>query len=61
MAADLLIELFTEELPPKALSRLSESFSRTVFDELIERGLARNDAQLERFASPRRLALRILP
>ena len=59
MAADLLIELFTEELPPKALSRLSETFSRSIFDSLVKRGLAGPEAQLERFASPRRLAARI--
>ena len=59
MEQPLLIELFTEELPPKALSRLSMAFSQSIFDSLCERGLASPDAVLERFATPRRLALRI--
>lgn len=59
MTADLLIELFTEELPPKALSRLSETFARSLHEALITRGLAKPGSQVERFASPRRLAVRI--
>lgn len=55
----LLIELFTEELPPKALSRISEAFSSSIFSSLAERGLADSTASVERFASPRRLAVRV--
>lgn len=59
MSNALLIELFTEELPPKALSRISEAFSGSIATSLVERGLAAADARIERFASPRRLAVRI--
>lgn len=53
----LLLEIGTEELPPKSLNRLRETFA-----EQVEAGL--NQAQLpfsgiESFATPRRLALRI--
>jgi glycyl-tRNA synthetase beta chain len=55
----LLIELFTEELPPKALRALGQSFSQTVLHELSAKGLCAADAVLESFASPRRLAVRV--
>ena len=57
--AALLIELFTEELPPKALKALGQSFSQTVLSELCAKGLCATDAAMESFASPRRLAVRI--
>ena len=57
--ATLLIELLTEELPPKALSRLGETFARGVFAALAERKLAAADAAMVWFASPRRLAVQI--
>ncbi len=56
---DLLIELFTEELPPKALARLSESLSSQLHQTLLAKGLAGADAIVTRFATPRRLAVRI--
>jgi glycyl-tRNA synthetase beta chain len=59
MTAHLLIELFTEELPPKALSKLSEAFSGAIHAYLVEQGLAATDSVVERFASPRRLAVRV--
>lgn len=59
MSSPLLIELFTEELPPKALRQLGESFAQTLSGHLIQLGLAPSDAQVEGFASPRRLAVRI--
>ena len=59
MTRPLLIELFTEELPPKALSRISEAFSSAIASSLAERGLADTTASVERFASPRRLAVRV--
>ena len=59
MTQPLLIELFTEELPPKALSRISEAFSQSLLNSLVERGLAEAGTRIERFATPRRLAVRI--
>jgi len=54
-ARDLLIEIGTEELPPKALKRLSEAFERGVADGLSRAGLGHGS--IEAYASPRRLAL----
>ncbi|MGD9946004.1 MAG: glycine--tRNA ligase subunit beta [Burkholderiaceae bacterium] len=59
MSTSLLVELFTEELPPKALKRLGEAFSQAVADGLRARGLAAPDARVDGFASPRRLAVRV--
>ena len=59
MQATLLVELLTEELPPKALSRLGEVFADAVFKALVERKLVAADARMDRFASPRRLALTV--
>lgn len=53
--SDLLIEIGTEELPPKALSRLSESFSAGVSAQLQNLSIQFGD--LESFATPRRLAV----
>ncbi|MEY3201426.1 MAG: glycine tRNA synthetase, beta subunit [Pseudomonadota bacterium] len=55
----LLIELRTEELPPKALSRLSEGFAEGVLAALKAVGLAAADARMDAFASPRRLGVSI--
>ena len=57
--ANLLVELFVEELPPKALKKLSESFSQVLADSLRAQGLALTDAVVTSFASPRRLAVHI--
>lgn len=57
--APLLVELRTEELPPKALVRLSEAFAEGLAKALRTRGLIEPDARVERFATPRRLAVRI--
>ena len=57
MNANLLVELFTEELPPKALSSLGASFSSTLRDELIAAGFAPAAAKAKSFATPRRLAV----
>jgi len=59
MAASLLIELLTEELPPKSLARLSEAFSRGVFDGLKEQGYVSAESKPRAFATPRRLAVLI--
>jgi glycyl-tRNA synthetase beta chain len=56
---NLLVELFVEELPPKALKKLGDAFASVVFDQLKAQGLASADAKLTSFASPRRLAAHI--
>ena len=56
---NLLVELFVEELPPKALKKLGESFSSTLAEALKALGLIENDASISNFASPRRLATHI--
>ncbi len=55
----LLVELFTEELPPKALKKLAEAFASGIHAGLAARGLAAADAPREVFATPRRLATSI--
>ena len=55
----LLIELLTEELPPKALARLGDAFARGLFDGLSAQGLLEDNASVEGFATPRRLAASI--
>ncbi|WP_417216760.1 glycine--tRNA ligase subunit beta [Alcanivorax sp.] len=55
MSRDLLIELGTEELPPKALASLSAALTDEFVRQLDEAGL--NHGNVERFAAPRRLAL----
>jgi len=59
MSLPLLVELFTEELPPKALRQLGQSFSETFSQQLVRLGLAPDEAVVDRFASPRRLAVRV--
>lgn len=56
MTDSLLIELFTEELPPKALARLGDAFAQGVFDGLGARDLLEAGATVTPFATPRRLA-----
>jgi len=56
---NLLVELFVEELPPKALKKLGESFAATLAANLKSRGLAGDDASVTPFASPRRLAVHV--
>ncbi|MBW4047985.1 MAG: glycine--tRNA ligase subunit beta [Proteobacteria bacterium] len=53
---NLLVELFVEELPPKALSALGMSFCRTLTDSLQAQGLAEIGAGATPYSSPRRLA-----
>jgi len=52
---DLLIEIGTEELPPKALNKLSKAFNNGVKNGLEEAGLAFTG--INQYAAPRRLAL----
>ncbi|MEH0168020.1 glycine--tRNA ligase subunit beta [Paucibacter sp. JuS9] len=56
---NLLIELFVEELPPKALKKLGESFAGVLADSLKAQGLVADDAVATSFASPRRLGLHL--
>ena len=56
---NLLVELFVEELPPKALSKLGEAFSNVLFESLKAQGLTLENAAVTAFATPRRLAAHI--
>jgi len=56
---NLLVELFVEELPPKALKKLGEVFAAALADQLRSLGLAAADSVVTSFASPRRLAAHI--
>ncbi|MGZ5786265.1 MAG: glycine--tRNA ligase subunit beta, partial [Ramlibacter sp.] len=56
---NLLVELFVEELPPKALKKLGEAFSNVLFNELGERDLTSAESLVTSYASPRRLAAHI--
>lgn len=59
-ASNLLVELFVEELPPKALQKLGDAFASVLFDQLKAQGLlASSEARLTAYASPRRLAAHI--
>jgi len=57
-AKNLLVELFVEELPPKALKKLGESFAATLAEKLKVSGLVA-DGTATAFASPRRLAVHL--
>ena len=59
MTETLLVELFTEELPPKALKQLGEAFSTDLHRQLEQRELLEPGAELRWFATPRRLAAQI--
>ena len=59
MANTLLVELLTEELPPKSLRALSEAFAERALDALAKVGLAEAKAGLTVYATPRRLAFAI--
>ena len=56
---NLLVELFVEELPPKALNKLGDAFAGVLTDQLKAQGLAAGDAVVTAFASPRRLAAHV--
>ena len=59
MQATLLVELFTEELPPKSLARLSLAFRDTLVADLQKDGFLGADAKSRAFATPRRLAVEV--
>ena len=56
---NLLVELFVEELPPKALKKLGEAFAAGLAASLQAQGLAAADAVVTAYASPRRLAAHV--
>ena len=56
---NLLVELFVEELPPKALNKLGDAFAGVLTEQLKAQGLAAGDAVVTAFASPRRLAAHV--
>jgi glycyl-tRNA synthetase beta chain len=55
----LIVELLTEELPPKALPRLSAAFADGIVNGLRTRGFLDAGSTVERYATPRRLAVKI--
>ncbi len=57
--SNLLIELFVEELPPKALKKLGDSFAALLSDSLKAQGLLEATTAVTAFASPRRLAVHL--
>ena len=54
---DLLLELYSEEIPARMQPRAAEDFRRLVTDRLVAAGLAYEGAKA--FATPRRLALAV--
>jgi glycyl-tRNA synthetase beta chain len=59
MKESLLVEILTEELPPKALARLMEAFSHGLFEGLKDKNFLPPEAEFTPFATPRRLAVLI--
>ena len=58
-SATLLIEVFTEELPPKSLRRLGDAFSDGIYSALQAAGLLSKTSVAIPYATPRRLAVQI--
>jgi len=56
---NLLVELFVEELPPKALKKLGDAFATQFSDQIRALGLINGDSVTTAYASPRRLAAHI--
>ena len=56
---NLLVELFVEELPPKALQKLGDAFAAELAAQLKAQGLATDESVVTAYASPRRLAAHI--
>ncbi len=59
LSRNLLVELFVEELPPKALKKLGLSFASLLAETLKEQGLSSDSSVVTNFATPRRLAAHI--
>jgi glycyl-tRNA synthetase beta chain len=56
---NLLVELFVEELPPKALKKLGDAFAGVLAEQLKVQGLATAESVVTAYASPRRLAAHV--
>jgi glycyl-tRNA synthetase beta chain len=56
---NLLVELFVEELPPKALKKLGDAFATQLAEQLRGQGLVNADSVVTAYATPRRLAAHI--
>ena len=56
---NLLVELFVEELPPKALKRLGEEFAARLHQELKRQALTNEQSAVTAYATPRRLAAHV--
>ena len=59
MIASLLVEIQTEELPPKALKALSEAFAAAIAQGLRARQFLKEESVVTQFGAPRRLAVHI--
>jgi glycyl-tRNA synthetase beta chain len=59
MQATLLVELLTEELPPKSLKTLSAAFGDAVEADLRQDGFLSDKSATRCFATPRRLAISV--
>ncbi|HKI65424.1 MAG TPA: glycine--tRNA ligase subunit beta [Burkholderiales bacterium] len=59
MSATLLVELLTEELPPKSLARLGRTFADLLAADLRNEGLLSGKSEARWFATPRRLAVSV--
>ncbi|MDC8786512.1 glycine--tRNA ligase subunit beta [Roseateles koreensis] len=59
ISKNLLIELFVEELPPKALKKLGDAFAQVLVESLKAQGLASAASVATSYASPRRLGLHL--
>ena len=59
MSANLLVELLVEELPPKSLKQLGNSFAELLSAGLQTQDLAAKDAKITAYATPRRLVVHI--
>lgn len=59
MAETLLVELLTEELPPKALKALGEAFAAGIAQGLVQCGLVDKGIEGTPYATPRRLSVSI--
>lgn len=57
--ATLLVELLTEELPPKSLARLAEALRKLLTDDLQQEGFLTAGSTSRAYATPRRLAVQI--
>lgn len=56
---DFLVEIHTEELPPKTLRKLEENFFSSILSQLKDANIAFDKAQSRSFSTPRRLAVLI--